>query len=106
MQQLAALLDELLRGGGKKDRKAASIRKPKPPRGQSTSAKKSPATAGAASRQRSGRGNAPRHPPYNPLLDVPYASPLQGAVLSLLPRPCGLRPRPPPTPEPPGPDPR
>jgi len=50
MQQLAALLDELLRGAGKKDRKAASIRKPKPPRGHSNSAKKSPATAGATSR--------------------------------------------------------
>lgn len=50
MRQLAALLDELLRGGGKKDRKVASIRKPKPPRGHATSAKKSPATAGATSR--------------------------------------------------------
>ena len=50
MRQLAALLDELLRGGGKKDRKAASIRKPKPPRGHSASPKKTPAPAGATSR--------------------------------------------------------
>jgi hypothetical protein len=51
MRQLAALLDLLLGKGGKGSRKAASIRKPKPPRGHSISAKKGgPATAGATSR--------------------------------------------------------
>jgi len=50
MRQLAALLNDLLGEGRKKDRKPASIRKPKPPRGHSITAKKSPATAGAASR--------------------------------------------------------
>jgi hypothetical protein len=50
MRQLAALLNDLLGEGRKKDRKAASIRKPKPPRGHSITAKKSPATAGATSR--------------------------------------------------------
>ena len=51
MRQLAALLDLLLGKGGKGARKAASIRKPKPPRGHSINAKKGgPATAGATSR--------------------------------------------------------
>ena len=50
MRQLAALLDDLLGTGRTKNRTAASIRKPKPPRGHSIPAKKSPATAGATSR--------------------------------------------------------
>ena len=50
MRQLAALLDELLGTRGRKDRRAASIRKPKPPRRHSITVKKSPATAGATSR--------------------------------------------------------
>jgi hypothetical protein len=50
MRQLAALLDFLLGEGRRKDRKAASIRKPRP-RGHSIPAKRArPATAGATSR--------------------------------------------------------
>ena len=50
MQQLAVLFDLLIGEGRKKDRKAASVRKPKP-RGHSISAKRTrPATAGATSR--------------------------------------------------------
>jgi len=51
MRQLAALLDLLLGKGRKRDRNAASIRKPKPPRGHSITAKRArPATAGATPR--------------------------------------------------------
>jgi len=51
MRQLAALFELLLGEGRKKDRKAASARKPRPPRGHSMTAKRArPATAGATSR--------------------------------------------------------
>jgi hypothetical protein len=51
MRQLAALLDFLLGEGRKNDRKAASMRKPKPSRGHSIPAKRArPAPAGATSR--------------------------------------------------------
>ena len=50
MRQLAALLERLLGERRKTDRKAASMRKPKP-RGHSIPAKRArPATAGATSR--------------------------------------------------------
>jgi hypothetical protein len=51
MRQLAGLLELLLGERRKADRKAASIRKPKPSRGHSIPAKRArPATAGATSR--------------------------------------------------------
>ena len=51
MRQLAALLERLLGERRGKDRKAASIRKPKPSRAHSIPAKRArPATAGATSR--------------------------------------------------------
>ncbi|MGH7347579.1 MAG: hypothetical protein ACREK4_21915 [Candidatus Rokuibacteriota bacterium] len=51
MRQLAALVDLLLGKAGKGTRKAASIRRAKPPRGTSITAKRArPAAASAASR--------------------------------------------------------